>query len=308
MEIQKVSVIGLGALGILFGEQMCKTMPKEDFCIVADQERIDRYTRDGIYYNGKKCDFRYEISGKILHHPDDLIIVGVKFNGLETAIDAIRNRVGKKTLILSLLNGICSEEILSETFGSNKVIPCVAQGMSAVREGTHLTCENAGQIVFGEIESGVISERVQCVSDFFRKTGVPHSVHTDMMHHMWGKLMANVGVNQTVAVYHGTYKIIKKPGEVRDMLIGSMREVMAVSNGEGINLTEEDLNYWIDILDGLDDTGKPSLCQDIEAERMTEVDLFAGTILRLGKKYGIPTPINQYYYDEINKMEAAYGK
>ena len=307
MEIQKVSIIGLGALGILLGDQLIQTMPQEDFCIVADQERINRYISGGIYFNEKKCDFRYELSGKKPARPDDLVVVGVKFSGLDAAIDAIRSRIGENTLILSLINGIYSEEILSEAFGADKVIPCVAQGMSAVRTGTHLICENFGQIVFGEVEPDIISERVQRIADFFIKTGVPHSVHTDMMHHMWGKLMANVGVNQTVAICRGTYKSIKAPGEVRDMLIGSMREVMDVSAGEKINLTENDFKYWLDILDGLVDSGTPSLCQDVQAKRKTEVELFAGTILRLGKKHGIPTPINQYFYDEIKKMEAEYG-
>ena len=60
------------------------------------------------------------------------------------------------------------------------------------------------------------------------------------------------------------------------------------------------------MVDSLTPTGKPSMRQDGEAHRKSEVELFAGTINRLGEKHGVPTPVNQWLYKTVQEMEAAY--
>ena len=61
----------------------------------------------------------------------DLVIVAVKGPGLEAALSTIQNSVGPDTIIISLLNGIVSEQVIAARFGSDKVIHCVAQGTDA---------------------------------------------------------------------------------------------------------------------------------------------------------------------------------
>ncbi|SDH51583.1 2-dehydropantoate 2-reductase [Desulfosporosinus hippei DSM 8344] len=67
-----------------------------------------------------------------------------------------------------------------------------------------------------------------------------------------------------------------------------------------------DLSYWLNVLDHLSPEGKPSMRQDIEAKRFSEVDLFSGTILELGKKYSLSTPVNEELYRRIKKIELRY--
>lgn len=124
---------------------------------------------------------------------------------------------------------------------------------------------------------------------------------------MWGKFMLNVGVNQTAAVSDpGNYGVLQKPGPVRDRMIAAMREVISLSHSEEINLTEEDLDYWLRILGTLHPEGKPSMRQDIEARRPSEVELFSGTVLQLGKKHNIEVPVNQSLYHSIKEQESSY--
>ncbi|MED4351285.1 2-dehydropantoate 2-reductase [Schinkia azotoformans] len=305
MEIKKVSIIGLGALGILFGHHLSKRMPKEDLRIIADKNRIQKYQTDGVYCNDERCDFNY-ISPEEACEPADLLIFTVKFNGLQDAIKAVKNHVGENTIIISALNGISSEGVIGDAYGTDKVLYCVAQGMDAVKVGNKLTYANMGMLVFGDREPGIISEKVKAVKAFFEKTEFAHEVLTDMKEKLWGKFMLNVGVNQTVAVYESNYGEIQKDGPARDMMIAAMREVAMLSEKEGITLTEDDITYWLDVLSKLSPEGKPSMAQDVEARRFSEVDLFAGTVLELGKKYGIPTPVNKELYDRITKIESEY--
>ena len=305
MTIQKVSIIGMGALGILFGNHLSKKMPKENLRIIADSERISRYKTDKLYCNGEQCEFHY-VSPEEDCMAADLLIFAVKFNGLEDAIQAAEKHVGEQTIILSLLNGITSEQIIGERFGIEKVLYCVAQGMDAVKTGNQLTYDNMGMICFGDRLPGTIYPKAEAVSRFFDRMELPYELDINMEKRQWGKFMLNVGVNQTVAVYKSNYGGVQKVGEMREKMIAAMREVIALSKKAGADLSEEDLQYWLKVLGTLGPDKKPSMAQDVEAHRYSEVELFAGTVISLGKRYEVPTPVNQELYEWIKEIESKY--
>ena len=118
--------------------------------------------------------------------------------------------------------------------------------------------------------------------------------------------MLNVGVNQAVAVYECDYGGIQKEGPARDAMISAMKEVIVLSEKEGVCLTQADMDYWLRVLGGLNPLGKPSMRQDLEAGRHSEVELFAGTVLALGKKHDLPCLTNQMLYDKIIEMESHF--
>ncbi|KMY45846.1 2-dehydropantoate 2-reductase [Bacillus sp. FJAT-27916] len=305
MAIKKVSIIGLGALGVLFGHHLSKRMRSEDLRIVADQNRITRYEKEKVYSNGELCEFHY-VTPEEECGPADLVIFAVKFNGLEEAIQSMKKHVGEDTIIISLLNGITSESIIGEAYGMDKVLYCVAQGMDAVKVGNKLTYDNMGMLCFGSKEPGVISSKAEELAEFLEQMDVAYEIETEMMKRQWGKFMLNVGVNQTVAVYQTNYGGIQREGEARDTMIAAMREVIALSQKEGIDLAEEDLYYWLNILGTLGPNGKPSMAQDAEARRPSEVELFAGTVIAFGRQHQIPTPVNEELYERIKGMEKQY--
>jgi 2-dehydropantoate 2-reductase len=307
MEIKKVSIIGLGALGILFGHHLSKKFPQADLRIIADKSRIKRYEDEHVYCNGERCDFNYMAPDEVCE-PADLVIFTVKNDGLKDAIIAVKNHVSEHTIILSALNGITSEAIIGEAYGLDKVLYCVAQGMDAVKEGNQLTYDHMGMLCFGEREPGINSEKVNRVSAFFEKTGVPFEVDSNMVKRQWGKFMLNVGVNQTVAIYESNYGEIQREGLARNMMIAAMREAIVLSEKEGIHLTQVDLDYWLSVLAKLSPDGKPSMAQDIEASRRSEVELFAGTVIKLAEKYGVSTPVNKDLYDRIKLMESQFER
>lgn len=305
MEIKSVSIIGLGGLGVLFGHHMSKNMSEKDLRIIADRKRIDKYETEGVYCNGELCKFHY-MEPNVSAEPADLVIFAVKYQGLKQAIEDMKNQIGQDTIILSLLNGISSEGIIGETYGTDTIIYSVAQGMDAVKTGNKLVFDNMGMICFGHLQGLEISEKVKAVDDFFNKVEIPHIVEKDMNKRLWGKFMLNVGVNQTVAVYEADYGTVCREGEARTTMVAAMREVSALSKLAGVHLKEEDLEYWLHVLTTLNPKGKPSMAQDVEAKRYTEVDLFAGTVIELGKKYGIPTPVNKMLYEKVKKIESSF--
>lgn len=304
MEINRTSLIGLGALGAMFGNQLNRNMEKGRFRIIADENRIARYLEYGIYCNGIRCEFEYQKSG-YQAEPADLAIFAVKYNGLKDAIEVMKNQISENTVIISLLNGISSENILADTFGFERIIYCVAQGMDAVKEENQVLYQNMGMLVIGE-KNGKPSQRAIELAEFLNTHGVPCIVEEDMYRKMWSKFMLNVGVNQVVSLYGGTYGEIQKEGASREMMKEAMREVISVSHKAGVDLTEEDLEYWMNVLAALSPDGKPSMRQDIEAKRPSELELFAGTVLELAKINEISVPVNTMIYEKIKEIERNY--
>ena len=116
--------------------------------------------------------------------------------------------------------------------------------------------------------------------------------------------MLNVGINQTCMAYGGTYGTATAPGEQNRSFIAAMREAMAVARAEGIELTEQDLGDMVDLIASIDPAGMPSMAQDRVVHRRTEVEEFAGTVIRLAEQHGILVPQNRWLYDRIREIEA----
>lgn len=265
--------------------------------ILADKERVERYQNEQITFNGEVCDFRYSDAAKE-SRPSELMLFAVKYGALETAMEENAHLIGENTVLLSVLNGIRSEEDLGKRFGREKVVHCIAQKMAAMKEKNAAVCTNKGELAIGVLDEGR-KENLAAVKDFFDRTGFAYSCPADMRHAMWGKLLCNVGVNQTVSLFEGTYRDVQQEGEAREMMKAAMRETILVANAEGVALSDKDMADWIAVIDGLNPDGEPSMRQDSKAGRKTEVVLFAGTICELGKKHGIATPVNDRFLEKF---------
>ena len=302
--IKTVGVIGLGALGVLYAHQFTQALGREHVLVLADRTRTERYRRDGVWFNGACCDFNYADAARV-KEPVDLLLFAVKFGGLDAAVESCRHLVGPDTLLVSVLNGIASEEVLGAAFGPEKVVWCVAQKMSAKKEGNRAFCDPTGELAVG-VPAGADRAGLERLTAFFDRIGFAYSLPPDIRTHMWSKLMCNTGGNQAAMVFQCGYGGLQVPGRARDTMIGAMKEVAAVAAPEGVTLTQADIDGWVAVMDAFPPDGEPSMRQDGKAHRPSEVELFAGTIRRLGRKHGIPTPVNDWLYDQVRAMEAAY--
>ncbi len=307
-EIRTVGVIGLGALGTMYARVFTEALGKEHVLILSDSRRTERLRRDGIWCNGEKCDFNYVDAAEVTE-PVDLLLFAVKSTGLTAAIDTCRHLVGPETTLMSVLNGVSSEELLAEAFGSEKVVWCVCSRASVVKEGNRVNIFTAlppsGRTDIG-IPAGHPDAHYKRLTAFFDRIGFHYWEPEDILLAMWGKMMCNTGCNQATMIYECTYAELQRPGEIRDTMIAAMAEVIPVANAEGVPLTEEILQNWVNIIDGLDPEAEPSMRQDGKARRKSEVELFAGTVCRLGRKHGIPTPVNDRIYAHVTELEAQY--
>lgn len=299
--INKVYISGLGAIGSSYAAKLYETDP-ELVTVIADRKRIERYCEQGVQVNGKSYPFRY-LEQEITGETADLILIAVKQHQLDESIRAIRNFVGEKTIILSLLNGISSEELVGKEFGMEKMLYSFVVGTDAVRKGTNTTFSKLGKIVFGEKNNSEYSEKVLLVKDLFERTGIPYEIPVNMLKELWWKFMMNVGINQVSALLKAPYGVFQKNGDARELMEMASMEVIRISEKAGIHLSAEDLQNSIKVINTLAPDGKTSMLQDVEAGRKTEVEIFAGTVVKLGREYGVATPVNEFLLKAIRTME-----
>ena len=228
-DIQTVGLIGLGAVGALYAERLLASGAQ--LCVIVDEMRKARYEKEGVFVNGVRVDFPYATPKDAA--PVDLLLIATKAGGLRDAMETAAGFVGEKTLIVSLINGVTSEEIVSERFGGENVLYSVAQGMDAVKEGNRLTYEHPGLIVLGEREPGTVSARVRAVAAYLTAHGVQVNPVEDMVRRQWGKLMLNVGINQACMVFECDYGGVQQPGRPREVMLGAMREAQKLAKLEG---------------------------------------------------------------------------
>ena len=300
-KIKRISIIGLGAVGCIYAS-MLHDMDPESVTVIADSGRIERYKRDKYIINGKTYDFNY-ISPDEKCKPADLIIVSVKSYNLQQAIKDIKNHVGEDTIILSLLNGISSEEIIGDIYGMDKLLYGICIGIDSLRQNNVVTFSKSGKLVFGERINDIYSQKVQALKELFDKAGIPCKIPEDMIRFLWWKFMVNVGINQSSAVLGAHYKIFHTDSYARELMESAMWEVINISEKTEINLNENDLISWYEVLYKLSPEGRTSMLEDIENGRKTEIELFGETVCKLGEKYGVDVPVNKTLVRIIRVLE-----
>ena len=137
----------------------------------------------------------------------------------------------------------------------------------------------------------------------FERAGIAYETPADMMRLLWWKWMVNVGMNPPSAVMRAPYGVFQRSAPARALMETLMREVIALAQAEGVNLVEKDVADWYGPLDTLSPRGKTSMLQDIEAGRKTEIEMFAGKAVELGRAHGIPTPVNETMLQIIQVLE-----
>jgi len=299
--IRRVAVLGAGAMGGFLASRFCDA-PYFSTELIAAGRYYDSLSREGLVVNGKT--YRPAVV-----HPDDpgppadLLVVALKHHQLEEGIRDLASRIGGDTTIISVMNGLESEQIIGSLYGIEKMLYTISVGIDAVREGNRITFTKPGILYFGELSNVESTPKVLRVREAFAEADIPCQVPADMQRMLWWKLMINAGINQASAVLRAPYGVFHVSRDARNLMEALMREVIELAGVVGIDLVEDDLQKWYGFLMQLSPEGKSSMLQDVEAGRKTEVEIFSGKICELGRKHGVATPVNRTALQIIKVME-----
>lgn len=299
MKIRSAALFGAGAVGSYFIWGFHQK-PEIDFCVIASGGRKERLEKEGIIINGQRYFPKVRTPKEACGA--DLLIVAVKYQGLLSGLDDIAGAVGENTIIMSVMNGVDSEEIIGERVGMEHVLPALIK-IASRRVGNTVTFdpEKVWGIVYGESGTKEKTERMLAVEEAFANTGMHAYMSGRILEEIWEKFAFNVSFNLPQAIIKcgiGAYNDSVHANWLRMRL---REEVAAVAAARGIDITE---------LSDLERTKHPSppaarysTLQDLDAKRHTEIDMFAGAIVRMGEERGIPTPYSAFALHIIKAME-----
>lgn len=298
-----MTLIGLGAMGVFFAPRISEKLGA-DFRILADGARKERLERKGVTVN--TINYRFPIiTPDVEGDPADLVIIAVKGYDLEQAIKDIRNQVGKDTIILSVLNGVESEKQVAAVYGEEHVLYSYMRISIVMKDGKTEFDPHKGSIHFGDLKNDPehYSENVLAVKNLFDLCGIDYKVDADMLKGIWFKFMCNVAENMTCAMFGVPFGAFQKSDDANYFRHKAMWEVIHVANKLGIDIGQNEIDRQEYTIGRLPYENKPSTLQDLEAGKHTEVDMFAGTVVRLGKELGVETPVCECFLHGIHLIE-----
>ena len=298
MEIKSVALLGAGAVGsyIIWG---LSKLPDIRFGIIAEGSRAERLRDEDCTINN------------VTYHPQvwnpqeakgaDLLIVALKYGALPGALASIREAVGPNTTVMSLMNGVDSEEIIAGVVDSKQILPALIKIASRHEgNGVRFNPEKTIGIVFGEAQAPFDSERVLAIEALMHSADI-HIRHTDCINEeIWCKFRLNVCNNLPQAILGAGVGCYRDSVHMKAISDGLRRELEAIATARGIDLRIADaVSHGC----AVPATARYSTLQDLDAGRHTEIDMFSGALMRMGKELGIPTPYNEYTYHMIKAME-----
>ena len=296
MQMKKVALLGAGAVGAYFIWGLSEKLG-DDFCVVAKGERKARLEKEGLIINGKQYYLNVKEPWEVMNL--DLLLISSKQDALPEMLEDIQAMVNENIVVISLLNGVTSEEIIGNAIGMEHMLYSVMR-IASVRNGNQITFseKDTAGVYIGEKDKKEPTERVKEVEELFEDTEIRYHFVENIILDMWIKYASNISQNLPQAAIGVGFQAYKDSKHVHHLAKCLWKEVAAVANAKGIPLTDRFMLFR-----GVKPEARFSTLQDLDAGRHTEIEMFAGEMIRMGEECGIAVPYCEYTYHLIKALE-----
>ena len=305
----KIAVVGAGGVGSVFGGRLAAA-GHEVWLVHRRREIVEALQRDGLRLDspdGKSEHIEINATDDTRTiGPADLVLILTKSTDTGAAADASRVLLGPTTIVLTLQNGLGNLETIAHVLGAERTLLGMTYVGAALLGAGHARLTAAGQSFLGEPD-GKRSERVEHLAHTFTEAALPTSGTDRLWEMVWGKLVINAALNATCALTGATGETALRSKTAKQWLGLVARETAEVAAALGISLPYPDPaeRVWQHCRDV--GPSKPSMLQDMERGRPTEIDAINGAVVREGERQGIPTPYNRALLHLVKGREEVRG-
>ena len=310
MKMQKICVIGAGAVGGFIGARLASA-GRAKVVALARGATLQALQRDG---------WRLQEAGKTLQVPaeahsdpaalggaQDLLVIAVKATSLAEVAPNLHPLIDERTVILPAMNGVpwwfCGglpgwddstplasvdpDGVIARALPASQVLGCVVHASTA-QAAPGLVRHVMGQgLIVGE-PGGGSSSRAEVTAESLRRGGFDVKVSADIRRDIWYKLWGNLTMNPLSAVTGATVDRLLDDPLLRSFCAAAMSETAAVGASVGceIDQTPEDRFAVTRKLGAF----KTSMLQDVQAGRQIELDAIVTAVQEIGRRCGVATP------------------
>ena len=294
----RIAVIGAGGIGAIYGASLAKA--GADVTFVARGAHLAATRERGLKIEGDRGEMHISPTQATDDPSDigpvDIVLFCVKLWDVESAGAAIRPIIGPKTAVIPLQNGVDAHERLIPVLGREAVMGGTAFVTgSIVAPGIVRQTGTYQRMTFGELD-GTISPRGKRLAELCAAAGFDGVLSPDVLVPLWDKFTMLVPLANVNALTRAPLGKYRADPDTWSLVLGSVHETVAVGRAEGINLAPDAADKAIALIRSMPDHHMTSMGNDLLRGSRLELPWFAGKVVELGRKHGVPTPVNSFVY------------
>ena len=302
----RIAIIGAGGVGGYFGARLQQA--GADVGFVARGAHLEALRRDGLTVESPLGDIHLPRVNATDNAADlgqaDIVWLAVKLWDTEAAIRSMKSVVGPGTGIISFQNGVQKDDVLRQAFGDKAVMGGVGYIAANIdRPGVIKHTGTMQRLIFGEYD-GSRSARAEALLDACTRGGINAELSDDIRKAIWEKFVFLVGLSGSTTTMRATIGPIRSNPRTRAFLFDLMRETVAVGRSLGVALPADYADQRLTFVDGLPETMTSSMHHDLNGRKRLEVSWLSGSVVQLGDKTGLPTPMNRAVWDVLALHES----
>jgi 2-dehydropantoate 2-reductase len=302
-------VAGTGALGSVFGGLLQHSGQPVDF--LGRGQHFARARGQGLEIDGIWGNFRLSpipAAPPEIGEPYEVILLCVKSFDTQEACRQLRGWLAPQGLVISIQNGLGNLELIAQEFGERCTIGArVIFGAQVTRPGLVTVTVYAAPVLLGALVPAPADEKLTRVAADLNRAGIPTEVVADIIPPLWDKVLYNCALNPLGAILGVPYGALGDDPQTRELMRLIIAEVYRVARAKGVKLPRpEAADYFRHFLENLVPPTAahwPSMWQDLQAGRRTEIEALNGAICRYGQEKGVSTPYNEAVSHLIRFME-----
>jgi 2-dehydropantoate 2-reductase len=241
----------------------------------------------------------------------EVILVCVKAYDTGTVAQTLQ-RLPQGPYFLTLQNGVGNIETLGKFLPKSKILGGITSHGATDLGSGHVRHAGQGDTFIGfGFEKGKRDQRagrtMTCILETLSQAGFPTRWVTDIQNLIWSKLLINIGINALTALTRLPNGRLVEFGGVKEILEEAVREGIHIGLKKGIRFIHADPVAQVKKVCRLTAGNVSSMLQDILKKNRTEIDYINGVIVREGRRYGIPVPVNSLLTRLVRTIEQSYS-
>jgi 2-dehydropantoate 2-reductase len=304
--IERVCVVGAGVIGSLFAGHLAQVV---DVSVLTRR----RAHADALNAEGLRISGRSELTARVTATDDpealpafDVAIVATKATGLEEAAASLEGRFPDATIVTTL-NGLGAEEIV-RVHGDWPIVSGVTFMSGTKHSDTHVEYVLDTETWLGPYEETPF-ERVEEIADLIARAGLAVEALPDLRPAQWSKLIFNATVNAVAALtglpHDAHFAAEDEPTDLGHLVHDLVDEGKAVAGAAGIALHDDPWEMNV-LATQRGSAHYPSMLEDVEAHRPTEIDLITGALVREAERHGVAAPLHTALYRLVKAKEESW--
>ena len=306
----KISVIGSGAMGSLFGGKLA--IAGENVVLYdVYREHIDTVNKEGLSIEDAETGEITVVRLQASSDPEsvknsDVLLIFVKSTNTESVANQFKSFAAPHTIVLTLQNGLGNDAILVKHFGIERTaIGVTSQGATFLGPGkikhagkgpTHITMADGNKT------------KLQDLAAALGRAGFETYISDEVTSLVWSKLIINVGINALTALLNVKNGQLLEYEDIKQVMADLVNEALIVVKKKGIQLIYDDPLAQVYEVARKTASNSSSMLQDFQKNRPTEIDFINGAVVNEAQKLGISVPVNETVTRIVRTLDVLHAQ